>query len=180
MILASAGCAMDDPVTDLVVRGDTAFVRGELKPRIAFQIKRLPRTVNVLVLDSEGGWFGLGAAVEIHRRGLTTVAETKCWHECALLFQAGKRRVLGYEAALVYHLPRLERSPGGGYDELIEAADGNRDEALDILGALYQGYGLQPDFIRRASLAPIELRGNLAIEFGAATELQGIGQGKTR
>ncbi|MEO5373748.1 MAG: hypothetical protein H7840_05645 [Alphaproteobacteria bacterium] len=173
-VLILAACAGYTPVfdrgTNLVVEGEMATLSVSPLPRsLDEELKRLPRTVTTLVLDSEGGGpLPLAAATVIHRRDMTTIVRRRCRGGCALLFQAGTTRLLGRDAVLVYRLDRHGDINAYGLPDM------DRNEAGDLIASMYYAYGLHPEIIRRAQSGPIELRGQQAVDLGAATRWGGL------
>jgi len=112
-----------------------------LPRRLTEQIKKVPQ-VKSIRLTSRGG--RLGPALEMHdlikAKSLDTIVTSECSSACAIIFLAGKRRILDHGARLGFHLPSL----AGTRDTAVEAKIRN----IMILD------GVSRDFVDSAMAVP--------------------------
>ncbi len=85
-------------------------------------------TVKVIQLDSGGGLFGEARAMAmlIEEKRLTTFTNGECMSACALMFMAGKERLLGSQGVLGFHAAKLFAS----HEQSSAVVDQYRDALL--------------------------------------------------
>lgn len=106
-----------------------------------------PTKIEVLTLDSPGGWLREGdkMADVVRRYQLDTHVSRRCASACTLVFLAGRDRMMDQGARLGFHRGRGIGEPAAGHDD---ADPGSRERLF------YRKAGLKESFVERIMATP--------------------------
>lgn len=123
------------------------------------KVKKLPATVDTLVLESDGGKMigAFDAALVISSHDLTTYVPNFCHSACTMLFQSGKRRIIAPGALMTYH------------------TSNSKSSKFDIyVGNIFARYGLDRSFVDKMLAnrrVDYDLTAEEVLAIGGATEI---------